>query len=263
MASNLAQGKTIVVTGAAGGLGKAIAAAFLKAGGNVAICNINQERLDQIQSEWKSQSDKTLVWKTDITNEEAVKGFFDAVVSRFGGLDMLVNNAGIMDNFDGVGTASKETWDRVISINVTGAFLCLKAAVNAFESKPEPSGTVINIGSIASYRGVMAGAAYTAAKHALLGLTKNTAGYYGAKGISCIALLLGGMDETNIVDAFARGFNQVGMMLMGAVNPGYVPGKTGVPVADVAKYCLFFSDDSMARASNGASVCVNNNWPAA
>ncbi|KAI1344237.1 short chain dehydrogenase [Xylariaceae sp. FL0016] len=264
MSQQSLEGKSVVVTGAAGGLGRAIATAFLEAGANVAVCDVNEERLQQTRLEWDSFSTRALVSKVDVTKSEEVQGFVQGVVAKFGRIDMLVNNAGVMDAFDPVGTTAESMWDRVISINLTGTFHCTKAAVNAMEAQSPPGGVVISIGSVASYRGVNAGAAYTVSKHGLLGLVRNTAGYYGEKGIFSIALLLGGMSDTNIGEGFATGpFNQEGMMRIGATNPGYVPGKTNIPLPDVAKYCLFFSDLNLAAASNGAAITVNKNWPAA
>ena len=258
---------TIIITGGAGGLGKVIATSFLNAGLNVSICDINTSRLSQTEAEWSSNSSyvgKFLISQTDITDENAVNKFVETTVSKFGRLDMLVNNAGILDRFDPVGSTEKALWDRVIGINLTGTFLMSKAAVRAMEKQDPVGGTVVNIGSVASYRGVNAGAAYTASKHAVLGLTRNTAGVYGEKGIYCIALLLGGMDDTNIGDAFASGvFNREGMERIGKVNPGYVHGETNIALEDVAKYCLFLTDRSMAANMNGAGITLNKNWPAA
>ncbi|KAH9895452.1 short chain dehydrogenase [Xylariomycetidae sp. FL2044] len=266
MSQESLKGKSVIVTGAAGGLGKAIAAAFLEAGASVAVCDVNEERLRETEVEWaKKFSAPVFLAKVDITSSEAVQGFFRDVAARFGRVDMLVNNAGVMDTFDPVGSTTESMWDRVLSVNLTGAFLCTRAAVNAMETQSSPAGgVIISIGSVASYRGVNAGAAYTVSKHGLLGLVRNTAGFYGEKGIFSIALLLGGMDDTHLSESFMKGpFNQEGMMKIGAVNPGYVVGKTSIPLPDVAKYCLFFSDLSLAAASNGAAITVNKNWPAA
>lgn len=252
---------TVVVTGAAGGLGKAIATAFLEAGANAAICDVSAERIEATSSEWEAaHANRFLASRTDITDEAAVTGFIGEVVGKFGKVDMLVNNAGIMDRFDPVGETDKALWDRVMGVNVTGAFLATKAAVNAMA--PRGAGTIINIGSIASYRGLAAGAAYTASKHALAGLNKNTASFYGAKGLSSIILYLGGMD-TNITDFMRTNPpNMEGMKRQAEQMPGYVQGETNVKVEDVAKYCLFFANGDLARVSNGAEITVNKNWPA-
>lgn len=263
MASSATQGITVAVTGGAGGLGKAIANAFLEAGSNIAICDVNQDRLAQTEKEWEHSSDRILVSKTNITDEAAVDEFIGGVVAKFGRLDLVVNNAGIIDDFDPIGTTSKASWDKVLGINLTGTFLTTKSAVNAMQNQSSPGGTIINIGSVASYRGVNGGLAYTVSKHGIVGLTRNTAGYYGDQGISCIAFLLGGMDDTNLGDNFHAGINQEAMGRIGAVNPGYVTGETGVALADVAKYCVFLADKGIAASSNGGLITFNKNWPCA
>ncbi|KAI0403374.1 NAD(P)-binding protein [Xylaria palmicola] len=264
MADSAAAGKTIVVTGGAGGLGKAVATAFLAAGARVAIFDVNEARLASTASEWAAAhgADKFLTSQTDITSESAVSSFFSSVVARFGRIDMLINNAGIMDKFDPAGTLPLELWNSVIGVNLTGAYLCTKAAVNAFSAQSPSGGTIINISSIASLRGLSAGAAYTVSKHGLLGLMRNTAGFYGPKGIYSLAFLMGGM-ETNIHEQFASGFNQEGMAAMNGANPGFVIGQTNVQLADVAKYCLFYADRAMAESSNGTTITISKNWPSA
>lgn len=159
MAGSL-QGTTVLVTGAAGGLGKAIATAYLEAGANVAICDINEERLSQARADLAPKG-PFLAVTTDVTDETAVAALVDDVVARFGRLDVLVSNAGMADKFDPVGSLSKEHWDRVIGLNLTGSFLAFRAAVNAMEKQSPPGGTIIQIGSAASTHGMASGVAYT------------------------------------------------------------------------------------------------------
>ena len=103
------QGKTVIVTGAAGGLGKVIATAFLNGGANVVVCDVNAERLAATESEWATtHAGRILTQVTDVTNEAAVEALVEAAVAKFGRLDVLVNNAGIMDDFSPVGACSRE-----------------------------------------------------------------------------------------------------------------------------------------------------------
>jgi NAD(P)-dependent dehydrogenase (short-subunit alcohol dehydrogenase family) len=192
-----AQGKTVIVTGAGGGLGKAIATAFLAAGANVAVCDVHTGRLASVEEEWsKSYADKFLTRQTDVSDEAAVQKLVDDAVAKFGRLDVLVNSAGVMDGFEPAGACPKEKWDRVLNINLNGPFLTSKAAIAQFEKQePNACNVIINIGSIASVHGFKAGAAYTASKAALMALTKSTAGFYADKGIYSIGLMLGGMLE--------------------------------------------------------------------
>ncbi|GAP93183.1 putative short chain dehydrogenase protein [Rosellinia necatrix] len=255
-----AAGKTIVITGGAGGLGKVVATTFLEAGANVAIFDVNDDRLKETAAGWEKHGDKFIATKTDITDETAVNAFFASVSAKFGRIDMLINNAGVMDKFDPAGSLPMDIWNRVIGVNLTGAYLCTKAAVNAFEAQSPSGGTIISICSVASVRGLNAGAAYTASKHGLMGLVRNTASFYGPKGIYSVAFLMGGMN-TNIVDVFATGYNEEGMAAMNNANPGFVVGKTHVELTDVAKYCLFYTDPAIAESSNGATISISKNWP--
>lgn len=254
---------TVLVTGAAGGLGKTIAATFLESGANAAICDVSAERLASTSSEWEAPyGGRFLASQADITDESAVNAFFAAAVDKFGKVDMLVNNAGVIDNFDAAGETERSMWDKVLAVNATGSFLTTKAAVNAMV--PNGGGTIINIGSIASYRGGAAGAAYTASKHAVAGLSKNTAGFYGHKGVNSIVLYIGGMEETNIAAGFrVNRPNVEGMARQRELVPGYVVGETSVRLQDVARYCVFFADRDLAAASNGGEITLNKNWPAA
>lgn len=259
-----AQGKTVLATGAAGGLGKVIAETFLAAGANVVICDVNQQRLSAVEEEWtRTYADRFLIKQTDVSNEVAVQELIDASVAKFGRLDVLVNNAAIMDDFSPAGDCSKELWDRVMAINLTGSFLTTKAAVKQFEKQKEAGGVIINIGSNASYMGLQSGAAYTVSEAGIMALTKNTAGFYADKGIYTMALLLGGLTGTNIIDSFAKGMHMEMYQKVMANQSPFEPGKNDTPLESIAKYCLFLSQSDIAPVSNGSCVVFNKNWPVA
>ncbi|KAK4102917.1 NAD(P)-binding protein [Parathielavia hyrcaniae] len=257
-----AQDKTVIVTGAAGGLGKATATAFLAAGANVVICDVNPDRLASVNEEWAaSYPDKFLTQQTDVTDEAAVQKLVDSAITKFGRLDVLVNNAGVMDRFEPAGACSKETWDRVLDINLNGPFLATKAAIAQFEKQESGGGVIINICSTASNQGFKSGAAYTVSKAGLAALTKNTAGFYGDKGIYCIGLILGGM-ATNITDALAQGMH---MEMFQKIQASQSPADASkmVPIESVAKYCVFLADKDISACSNGSCIVFNKNWPEA
>ncbi|KAK8054975.1 oxidoreductase [Apiospora rasikravindrae] len=269
MASQSLQNTTVLVTGAAGGLGKAIATAYLGAGANVAICDIHETRLAETREQFEGTG-RFLALKTDITSEEAVDHLVAETVSRFGRLDILVNNAGMMDGFDPVGDLSKANWDKVLGVNLTGSFLCMKYAVRAFQSQQQQSktpgsdsdkfkGLVIQIGSNASTMGHQSGAAYTVSKHGVAALVKNTAAFYGDQGIYAVALMLGAM-QTNISEGVGAlgGFNQAAFAQSSAAT---LTGENVTDTADVARYCVFLADPRIAAGVNGSSIAFNKNWP--
>ncbi|KAJ1335964.1 glucose 1-dehydrogenase [Microdochium nivale] len=254
------QGKTVIVTGGASGLGKVIATAYLDAGANVAVCDVNEARLKEVAGEFDSTG-RFLSSKADVTDEASVQAFVQSVVDKFGQLDILVNNAGIMDSFAPVGVTTKASWDLLIGVNLTGSFLAMKAAVNAMEKKTggEPGGLIIQIGSTAGDRGLEAGLAYTVSKHGVNGLVKHTAGAYRSKGIYAVGLMLGGM-ATNIREGMAKS-GDVDMDVFALTDASNMTAADMVDIKDVAKYCLFLSDRSIAATANGGLITFRKNFP--
>ncbi|KAI0599482.1 hypothetical protein F4775DRAFT_111822 [Biscogniauxia sp. FL1348] len=251
-------GTVVLVTGGAGGLGKAIAKAYVDAGACVAICDIHASRLAEAEQEL-GVTERVLAVSADITDEAAVGALAEAVVRRFGRLDVLVNNAGMSDGFDPAGSLTKDRWDRVLALNLTGSFLTTRAAVNAMEAQDRPGGLVLQIGSVASSHGMSAGLAYTVSKHGVAGLVKNTAGFYGPKGIYAIGLMVGAMMGTNIGDSFAA----LGAEAFSKLASASLTAADVVLPEDVAKYCLFLTDRRIAATANGSCISFTKNFPKA
>jgi NAD(P)-dependent dehydrogenase (short-subunit alcohol dehydrogenase family) len=154
--SDILSNKTVVVTGGAGGLGKGIATGALEAGANVVIVDINGTLLEQCAAELSSKG-PLLAVKADVTCESSAENIFTQTIEKFGGVDALVNNAGVMDTFKPVGDADMAEFERIMAINVKGPIALSKFAIKAFLSKETPSGNIINIGSPSSFRGAIAG----------------------------------------------------------------------------------------------------------
>ncbi|KAJ5235700.1 uncharacterized protein N7469_004868 [Penicillium citrinum] len=249
-------GKTCLVTGGGGGLGKAIAGHFLEAGANVVICDINENCLQETSVELSSKGSLKAI-KADITKTNEVETLFAELVDTFGKIDVLVNNAAIMDTFNPVGDLEYDQWDRVMALNLTAPFVLSKLAVRNMLEQPTPDGRIINITSVAGRAGWAGGAAYTASKHGLVGLTKNTAAFYGDKGIKCNALMMGGMN-TNIADVFQNGVNMDGMQKFKSVFEA-----VNAPMCDVnevAGFCTSLTYGKGASIINGACIAVDNGW---
>jgi NAD(P)-dependent dehydrogenase (short-subunit alcohol dehydrogenase family) len=149
-------GKTCLITGGGGGLGKAIAFAFLKAGSNVVICDINEERVKQTSAELEGMG--SLLAKTvDITNVSQVQKLFDEISSKFAKLDILINNAAIMDRFEPIGDVDLDLWDKVLAVNLTAPLLLSKLAVQGMLQQESTGGSIINIASGSAKAGWLAG----------------------------------------------------------------------------------------------------------
>lgn len=149
-------GKTCLVTGGASGLGKAIATKYLEAGANVVICDINEERLQQTSTELSTKGPLKAL-KIDVSQQSELESLVEQTISAFGKIDVLVNNAGIVDRFEPVGDLDPEFWNRVMAVNLTAPFLLSKLAVNNMLAQPKPDGQIINIISVAGKAGWAAG----------------------------------------------------------------------------------------------------------
>ena len=214
-------GKTVIVTGAASGIGQATALRIAKEGGRVIAADISKERLDDLVEE-NSGLDLVPV-AGDISTEETVA----AVVAAAGGrVDALANVAGIMDNFAPIHEVNDELWDSVFRINVTALMRLTRAVVPLMLEAG--TGSVVNIASEAGLRGSAAGAAYTASKHAVIGLTKSSAVIYGPKGLRFNAVAPG-PTMTGIV---ANWGSKVAAERLGPIMQATVP--TPVPAASRA-----------------------------
>lgn len=183
-------GYTVVVTGAASGIGKATALRVAKEGGRVVAADFNADTLNDLVDE---NPDLDIVpVQADITRQEDVDKIADACD---GVCDALANVAGIMDKFCPIGEVSDELWDKVFAVNVGGTMKVTKAILPMMMG--EGHGSIVNVASLAGISGAAAGAAYTASKWAVVGMTKNTAYMYAPYHIRVNAVAPGGV-RTNI-----------------------------------------------------------------
>ena len=167
------EGKVAVITGAASGMGRAMALRFAAEGAKVVGVDVAKDGIEAVTKEVQDAGGTMTGLVVDVTDRAAVEGMIKTAIDTYGGLDVLCNNAGIMDNFKGVATLDDGTYERVMAVNVYGPMAAMRVAVPYM--KEHGGGSIINTASVAGVGGAAAGAAYTASKHALIGLTKNTA----------------------------------------------------------------------------------------
>jgi NAD(P)-dependent dehydrogenase (short-subunit alcohol dehydrogenase family) len=193
-------GKVALVTGGGRGIGRAVAQVLAEAGAAVAVLGRDKERLDSVRAEIAEQGATALALNCDVTDSNAVNQAFAATHAELGPIDILVNNAGITASVKFAET-DDATWDRIMRVNATGAFYCCRAAVPDMLARNW--GRIINIASYAALRGIPYSAAYSASKHALLGLTRSLALELARRSITVNAICPGWVETEMVHEALA------------------------------------------------------------
>lgn len=189
----LLENKTAVVTGAAQGIGFAIARAYSQEGALVAIGDINKESAEAAAARIQKETGRRVsAGALDISSEESVHNFVEAVLKDFGRIDILVNNAGICPHKK-ILEMDVELWDRVFAVNVRGTFLMTQAVGKHMAE--EGNGKIINISSCSGKKPTLEEAAYCSSKSAVIGLTRVTALELGPSGVTCNAICPGATDS--------------------------------------------------------------------
>jgi NAD(P)-dependent dehydrogenase (short-subunit alcohol dehydrogenase family) len=171
----MASNKTAIVTGAGTGIGKATAIALMKAGWNTVFAGRRQAVLDEAAAAAGKTEAKALAFAADVTREDNVDRLFDAAVKEFGRVDLLFNNAGRGFKTATIDEVPVEVWNDVVAVNLSGSFLCARAAFRVMRSQSPQGGRIINNGSISAHAPRPGSVPYTATKHAITGLTKTLA----------------------------------------------------------------------------------------
>lgn len=247
------EGKSIVVTGASAGIGCAIVERFAKEGANVIIVARRGARLEALAESLKDAPGKVISCPGDIGDPETSVRMIDMVVKEFGRLDVLVNDAGIMDDNTAVGDVSNEMLYEMFRVNTYGPIYAMRKAIEVFLKQDDEQGNIINITSVGAIHQT-AGVAYCASKGALLSATKNTAFMYLDKGIRCNAIAPGGiMTDIPLVmpPSNPYGFGRTSSLL--AHSP-----ELGMP-EDIANAALFLASDE-SRIVNGSVITCDGGW---
>ncbi|MFY9241637.1 MAG: 3-oxoacyl-ACP reductase family protein [Polaribacter sp.] len=181
--------KVVIVTGAGSGIGKATAIHFAKHGATVVVSDINSESAQKVVDEIVTNDGKALPIKANVAKFEEVEHLIDKTVAEFGKLDVIVNNAGIGPNLLRTHESSLKDWDRVIAVNQTGVYYCMKVALTQFLI--QGYGNIVNIASLAGLKASPNNISYSASKFAVVGMTKSAAMEYATKNIRVNAVCPG------------------------------------------------------------------------
>lgn len=201
--------KVAVITGGGRGIGRAIALALAEAGADVVVMGRNQANLELVRDEVAALGRRTAARVCDVADAAAVREAFAWVRETVGPVDILVNNAGITASVKFAET-DDATWERIMRVNVTGPFFCCRAVVPDMAARG--GGRIINIASIAALHGIPYSAAYSASKHALLGLTRSLALELARNKITANAICPGWVETDMVEDAVRNIVAKTGRM---------------------------------------------------
>lgn len=243
--------RVALITGAGSGIGRAMAVAFAKAGARLVVCDIDPDSARRTASDI---GDAAVPVTADISDEASVAALVETAISAHGRVDVLCNNAGIVDTMALPADIPVELWERVLRVNLTGTFLVTHAVLP--HMLRQGGGAIVNTASEAGIRGGAAGAAYTASKHGVVGLTRSLAWAYAKDGIRCNAILPG---PTMTGIATNTTFDPTGTARLG---PVLALGERMAQPEQMADAALFLASDA-ASFVNGAIVPVDGGWSAA
>ncbi len=223
--------KAAIVTGAGTGIGKAVSLALMREGYAVALAGRRREKLEETAAEGGAFGGRSLMVETDVSDPASVKALFAATKEAFGRLDVLFNNAGIGAPAMPLEELPYETWKKVVDINLTGMFLCTQEAIKLMKAQQPRGGRIINNGSISAHTPRPRAVAYTATKHAVTGLTKQTALDCRGYDIACGQIDIGNA-ATPLTDR----------MVAGVLQPdGSTRPEPRMNVADVGKAVVYMA----------------------
>ncbi len=248
------QKKRILITAGASGIGRAIAEAFLARGDQVHICDVSLDHLTECQAALNGIG----VTHTDISDPDQVNQLFEEVKAGMGGLDVLVNNAGIAGPTALVEDVTIEEWESTLAVNISGQFYCIRKAVPLFKANGE--GAIVNISSTAGLMGYPLRAPYATSKWAVIGLTKTLAMELGAFKIRVNAICPGSVEGPRMSRVIAAEAKTQGVSEEN-IRDGYLRQtslRTFIEASDIANMVLFLCSEAGHKIS-GQALSVDGN----
>lgn len=240
------EGKVALVTGAGSGIGRASAELFATEGAQVVVVDVNADSARATTATIAAAGGEALAVPTDVADDASVRAMAAAATERFGRVDVLMSNAGILDSYEPAAETRDETWNRVLGVNLNGMFFTARALIPGMLENG--GGAIVNVASTAGLNGGNGGAAYTTSKHAVIGFTRQLCFDYARKGIRCNVICPGAVESGMTKEIFAAESAEV----MKAVNSAPI-GRWAQP-EELAAAALFLASDDASFVNGAVSV---------
>lgn len=243
-------GKVAFVTGAASGIGRAAALAFAREGASVVVADVSEQDNQETARMIEAAGGQALAIRCDVTRAEDVKAALDTTIETFGRLDAAFNNAGVEQAKKATADLTEEEWDRIIGIDLRGMFLCMKYEIPLMLK--QGGGAIVNTSSGAGVKGFKDQAAYVAAKHGVVGLTKSAALDYASENIR-INVVCPGIIDTPMMDRFGGGTPEGKERELAGAAAAEPIGRAGKP-EEIAAAVLWLCSDAASFVTGAAMV---------
>ncbi|MDV0440949.1 SDR family NAD(P)-dependent oxidoreductase [Methanorbis furvi] len=237
--------KVTIVTGSTSGMGLVEAEVLAKEGAKVVVVGRNEKALKEVTETIIKNGGEAIGIRADITTAAGVQELFDKVMSTYGRVDVLVNNAGVFDKYTKLLDTSDELWDSIFTINLKSIYWLTKLVLPQMIERQ--SGAIVNIASVAGLVAGKGGASYTASKHAVIGLTKHMSSEYARFGIKINAICPGTIVTPLIADSVDN------------IPKDLVPTRCFGQPEEVADLCVFLASDE-AKFMNGSIIPIDGGY---
>ena len=246
--------KVVILTGASSGIGNATALKLASEGAKVTVVARRAERLEELKEKAADLPGEIYPVPGDVSKDEDIAKAVDMTVEKYGRIDVLINNAGILDNYLSADSMTDEVWDKVMAVNVTGPMKMIRAAMPVMLKQGK--GNIINTSSVGGLFGGKGGMAYVASKHALIGMTKHIGVMFQDKGIRCNAIAPG-----TIKTEIAGTVKTPNMDMMQKIVKGFQNFPVVADAEEIANIMLFLASDESSFV-NGTTLVADGGWTA-
>lgn len=244
--------KIVILTGASSGIGEATALRLAEEGAKVVIIARRYERLKELEKKATDLEGEIYPVAGDMSKDEDIKNVVKVTIEKYGKVDVLINNAGVLDRFLSANNMEDEVWDHVMAVNLTGPMKLIREVMPyMLEQK---SGNIINISSVGGLFGAKGGLAYITSKHGILGMTKHIGAIFGDQGIRCNAIAPGTI-KTEIGQSVENPNMEVLNKVMKSAEVYPVAGES----EDIANIMLFLASEE-SKFINGATIVSDGGW---